>query len=400
MVTDTTNVTESVTPQTLQVFPLGLLEKGFSGFSLDSLCVNIPLENVEVLNDNLFNTLTQLSYITQTGEFYESRDKDNPLKIRVKDTEENIGSHREYAVHTTKAGDRKILRIWFSSKSLGSLYFLGITPDTLPLIYQKIQEDAQVSLSYETLLRGRPTDFDVKRDFLFKSTEDLLRLYRHLEATFNPSRKIRRGVEVFEKDSGMNVGININERRHTTSVVSTFLKSYFKGGLLLTEDRLFLDTFLSHIQEDTLRMIHRQEFTISGRTHSKALGLGPCSSLEGVLSIPDTKWEEVLSNVLQANFWKLPMKEQRENSVSLRQKIVLGVVNCLTFRGITMPEIREILLSECTDKHERHKVTKEIREALHILAERASNSGDKKDTPERLKEQAENWDRLFRLFDY
>lgn len=390
-----------LTPKADIVFPPDLLSEGVSEFSVDSLCLNIPLSEVEVLNPALTAQIQVYEVDKDTGEVYTQRDKLSGHHIKAGDTD--TGCHREYAVQSSKRGDILILRIWFSSKSLGSLYFLGITPETLPLIYQRIQEDAVVSLSYESLLRGRPTDFDLKRDFLFhQDREVLLSFYRHLQRNYVPTHYKSRGVHIFGDSKGLNVGLDLNKRGHHKSIVATFLKSYFKGGLLLTKDRVFFEQYLEGVEEDFLRVLHRQEFTVSGREHSKALGLGACSTLEQVFEVPQSQWEEAVALVLQANFTKEPVRRMKdsEQKHSLRQEIILGVLQALLTQGLTVPQIRDIVTSRVPDRKQRSRANKEVSEMLRVLSEEGFSTEDKSQTPERLKEQADSFDRLFRLFNY
>lgn len=376
--------------------PQELLTDDITPFTLDSFDIRIPLTEVEILSDELSAKGVIVTEVdTETGIVYKEFIKDSPQKVTSGD--ELTKNKRTYSVQGYKTGEGKYLRINLSAKSLGSDYLKGISLDTVSALYDILISDSVASFSFESFLRGELTDFDYKRDYLFKGLlSDLLTFYQHYQSVYNANKNKVRGVSVFPHINKLNVGLEINERRYTKSIVSTFFKAYYKGGELLTEGRNFYEEYLPEVPENILRLIHRQEFTVSGKTHSKVLGLGGDTSLQGVLTTPQEDIERALSLILRANFTKEPIRMKSDKELTTREEMILGVLKHL-INTVGQLQAEYILLSEITDRRRKSEVRGSILKVKHYLYN-SEHSKDLKEVPERLIEQGATFERLTHLF--
>lgn len=382
--------------ETDTLLPPELLLNGVSLFTLDSFDIRIPLSEVTILSSELEACITVTESDSETGEVYHQTIKVSPHK--VVSGSEITKNKRVYSKQGNKSGVGENLRIQINSKSLGEMYFYGISSETLPLLYDIIIADSVVYFTYESFLEGKLTDYDFKRDFIYEgSFPDLLNFYKHYENTYNKSSNKYRSCVVTPDYETLNIGLELNVRRHTKSISGSFFKSYYKGGLLLTKDISYKEEYLSELPEDTLRTIHRQEFTVSGLTHSKALGLGDDNSLRAVTSLPQELIQRALSLILKANFTKEPISmNTNEHSLSTRQEILISALKYI-LRTESYPEAIRILTQELSSRNRRYQVKTDIREMTEYILS-SEHIKEVTEVPERLKEQKETYELLSGLF--
>lgn len=376
--------------------PQELLTNDITPFTLDSFDIRIPLTEVEILSNELrAKGVIVTETDTETGQIYKDFIKDSPQKVTSGD--ELTKNKRTYSVQGYKTGEGRYLRINLSAKSLGSDYLKGISLNTVSALYDIIISDSVASFSFESFLRGELTDFDYKRDYIYRGLlSDLLTFYQHYDSVYKANKNKFRGCTVFPHINKLNVGLEINQRRYSKSIISTFFKAYYKGGKLLTEDRNFYEEHLPEIPENLLRLIHRQEFTVSGKTHSKSLGLGGDTSLQGALTTPQEDIERALSLILRANFTKELIRMKSDKELTTREEMILGVLKHL-INTVGQLQAEYILLSEITDRRRKSEVRGSILKVKHYLYN-SDHSKDLKEVPERLMEQEATFERLTQLF--
>lgn len=381
----------------VSLLPPGLLSEGYSPWSVDSLYFSIPLEQCQILNPELLAKIEVMEVDKDTGEVYHTREKLSSNRVQV--GEEHTGNYRNYSILTTKSGSHRVLKVWLSSKSLGSGYFSGITSETLPFIYQTILNDAQVIFPFEALLLSRVTDIDLKRDFLFTGVlEDMVDYYLHLQGVYNRTHHKRRGIHVHKEIGSLNVGLDLNERIHTRTLASTFLKAYYKGGLLLTKDNLFRQTYLLDIEEDILRRIHRQEFTISGKHHLKVLGMGSVETLDELLHTTQERISEAFFKVMQVNFTREPIRMKTKDSKNTgRQNIIKGLLEAHLQSGYTIESFSRASTRYLEVKQRRDEVRKDI-VLMHEELIASGTLDNLPETPERSRSRRTSLDLLIDLF--
>jgi hypothetical protein len=391
--------------------PPELVSKGVSLFTLDSFDIRIPLSEVTILSEELASKgviVTEAD--SETGEVYNQKIKTSPQTLTLgSDITKN---KRVYSIQGNKSGIGENLRIKLSAKSLGSNYFYGISSkatqepyeeyqsisDTLPLLYEVIISDSVVDFTFDSFLEGKLTDYDFKRDFIFEGLlSDLVNFYKHYQSSYNRTGKRNRFCEVDSKPEALNIGLQINDRRHSKSISGSFCKSYYKGGLLLTGDKSFREEYLSDLPEYVLRTIHRQEFTVSGLTHSKALGLGDDTSLRAVASLSQDVIQRAFNLILKANFTKEPISmNTSEHSLSTRQEILISALKYI-LRNESYADTIRILTQELSTKNRRYQVKADIREMTEYILS-SEHIKEVTEVPERLKEQKESYELLSGLF--
>jgi hypothetical protein len=198
--------------------------------------------------------------------------------------------------------------IGVNSKALQDRYFDGITPDTLPLIYDHIMKCDVVKFSYESFLKGKVTDIDICADYspdVFKPLQ--------VKNTIAKSVKLHHGndaVKMWNKDG--NKGIQIGTR-DKCSLDKPFIKIYHKriqmehsyevvsGGVKWYRNKQFAEMFLGGVQRIP-KHLARLEFNLKDEKMmfhylsdaDTIFNGGDVSTLGYLINITTDVWEKVI----------------------------------------------------------------------------------------------------------
>lgn len=215
-------------------------------YSLDSLKLLIPLENIDKYDKNL-NKETLLIY----SDFWDGNDqiiqhnKRSPLIVEFQGFKITYG-------YTSLFGNEYVY-VLFNSKFLKHRYFEGITKSNIKIIYDFIISHGIISLSFSSFLNSNTVDTDIKYDF---------DLYEEQFVKFIYDRKNQIKYSKIFADSP-NLGIQYNNRQ-SAKPSSPFVKYYSKFQELDTRSKLFKDTYLPKFSNENLR---RCEVTIKNSSH-------------------------------------------------------------------------------------------------------------------------------------
>jgi hypothetical protein len=236
--------------------------KTLQNFSIDSTKIRIPINEVEIKNPLLNNDF--IVVCDSTGEVLDGRDfKKSSLQI----SKNGIKSH--YRIEKQVAENQGIetyLTILFSSKTLGSHYFQGITKDTIDIAYNHLMCERSASFSYDSFLNGELTDIDVKSDFILNvpATHFVNQLYQDAPAV----KKSINGCAKYAQAE--NCGMQYSLRKTTQPIKSPYLKFYEKVRELTYKSHEFKKAYLDNIKLPSELM--RAETNIKNKKHLKHLG--------------------------------------------------------------------------------------------------------------------------------
>lgn len=288
-----------------QFLPDGLISDGVSVWSLDTFNLTLPSGSFLLHSDELkAKTVIETEWDEETGEIYTERKKTKAQSVT------GISGTKYVMVKDRRTGEHT-LRLEITSKSLKSSYLLGICLDTFPALVEALRKDKVASFSPSDLLLSYVTDLDYQRLFIWEESPQMLcDYYSHLSSCYEPVKLRGRHFRVFCQVEKGNIGFDLNERRHTKHIASSHLKSYYKGGELLTKGEDILQYIT--VPEPLLSKLHRQELTIAGKDQAKALGLSG-TTLEELLRMPQETITGALSKVMEANFMAKHMRPKKSS---------------------------------------------------------------------------------------
>ena len=346
--------------------PEGLVSEGISAWSLDTFNITLPASCFLCHSEELLDTeVVCIEISNATLELYVQRAKTKPQSL--------IGaSGTKYVMLKDRRTGERLLRLELSSKSLKERYLQGICLDTLPLLYEVVKEDGIVTFSYEDLLLQPVTDFDYQRLYVWEhSLEFLCDYYRRLKASYFKSEDRGRYLRLFTEPEKNNVGFYVNERRHSKSIVSAHIKSYYKWGEMLSKDEDMMQFITA--PEALLKKVHRQELTVSGKAQAKALGLSG-TTLSELIRMPQDLISGAYEAVMDANFNPhLVKKAKSSQKLTVRQELLyIACHNLLrdlhSGEGRTIQEVRDYFLQgEHSSRQRKSKVNKDLTLVLDLL---------------------------------
>lgn len=346
--------------------PEGLVSEGISAWSLDTFNITLPASCFLCHSKQLLDTDVSCIEISNvTLELYVQRAKTKPQSL--------IGaSGTKYVMLKDRRTGERLLRLELTSKSLKERYLQGICLETLPLLYELIMKDRLVTFSYENLLLQPVTDFDYERLYLWEySLEFLCDYYRSLKASYFKSEEKGRCLVLYTEPEKNNVGFYVNERRHSKSIVSAHIKSYYKWGEMLSKDEDMMQFITA--PEALLKKVHRQELTVSGKAQAKALGLSG-TTLSELIRMPQDLISEAYELVMDANFNPhLVKKAKSPQRLTVRQELLyIACHNLLrdlhSGEGRTIQEVRDYFLQgEHSSRQRKSKLNKDLKIVLDLL---------------------------------
>lgn len=319
--------------------------------SIDSFAYHIPIERVDIINDNLLSHLVKTTTNTKTGEIIdETPIQENSLKVVSK------GYQTHYVV--VNLFGKKHLKILINSYLLEQDYLEGITFKNIELIYNKIQSHKVVNFhSLEEFLQvGFVSDIDLKRDTEVQSHNDMNILVNELLKVSKSSNKKGEGANAFTKKD--NKGIEFNERKHSR-YNKPFIKIYHKG--IQARNSKAFDFFSNHLDINEIDNRVRIECTIKNKQHLLKYGIAN-NSLYGLLKSED-KFQEIINDCLNKNIdnpTNIKVRKPKTDMKPSEHVYFALITSHLDNNSLTFERVLDMSLSNITDKVAKSRMKKQL----------------------------------------
>lgn len=319
--------------------------------SIDSLSYYIPLENIDIINDNILSHLIKATINSTTGEVIEETPiQENSLKVISK------GYQTHYVV--VNLFGKKHLKILINSYLLEERYLEGITFKNIELIYNKLQSHQVVNFhSLEQFLTiGFVSDIDLKRDTEIESHKDMDILVNELFRISKLSSKKNEGANPFTKNN--NKGIEFNEREKST-YSKPFLKIYHKG--IQSLNKKHFDFFNTYLDINEIKNRVRIECTIKNKQHLIKYGIQNNTLYELLKS--ENKFQEILNDCLNKNIdnpTNIKVRKPKSDMTPSEHVYFTSITMLIDNQSMTFERVLDILLSNITDKVAKSRMKKQL----------------------------------------
>lgn len=305
--------------------------------SIDSFKIRIPIEQVEILKQEISSTKSLVNNLT--GEV-EREFKERSYKV------ERDGIRLKFALESqvnSKQVVKDYLVILINSKLLQERYFEGITSDTIETIYLRLMAEQVVQFSYDTFLAGEVTDVDYKKDV---SNEDFGTSIKLMVNYAKEHKQVNKGCNSFNQKT--NKGIEFGSRK-TATADYPYLKLYHKGLELIYNSNLFYDRYLKDTGVELQNMI-RIETTVKNKKHFRKHGID-CTKLNTVINLSQEQLEEIIQSTISKhlNKRKVVITKNRDELTPTEQ-IFLNTIYQFMDLGLNYLTIRHNLTANMSNE--------------------------------------------------
>jgi hypothetical protein len=319
--------------------------------SIDSFKYFIPLDSIDVIDNNLYSKLLKITVNTDTGQVIEEQPiQDNSIKAI-----ENK-YHVHYAIRNFFGV--KHLVILVNSKMLENNYLDGIVFKNSEKIFNKIQSHNIVRFKdFTHFLNGFVSDIDFKKDIEVSTHKDFDLLTLELEKLTKHSTKKYEGANRFSKKT--NKGIEFNERTKST-FNKPFLKIYHKGIESINNSNF--NFFETYIDLDSIRNRVRIECTVKDKEDLKKYGFNS-NTLYDVLNVSNNKYDEIIKDCINKNI------DNPTSIKTIKPKTTMTPTEQVHFNSITLlinnnhltfERVLDLLISNISDKVAKSRTKKQI----------------------------------------
>lgn len=350
--------------------------------SVDSAKIRIPVNQVQVLNQDLY--LHKLIVSPTTGEV------EGEFKSKAHLVEYD-GIKTRYCIEDQVTSDRQVdqfLTIGINSKMLKSRYQEGITLETLPILLEEINSQGQVKVLMESLLLAQMTDIDFKSDF-YASPDAMKETYDHLFKISKAHKETGRGATPFNRKN--NQGIQWNTRETNSVKTAPYCKIYTKDRELNSKSREFTEAYL---KEFNLEGVYRLEVTLKNKKHIDAYGIDD-NTVQGILSLPPEKVRSIILHILNVNVNRMESKaKQKATSMNWKSQERLSVITAFLNLDQSIEEILHHFTKHVSDKRNRAFIRKQVEELYSYLLDEGSVQGVDAKKKEEIKARISEFNRI------
>ena len=319
--------------------------------SIDSFKYSIPLDKVDIINDNILNHLVKSITNTKTGEVIEETPiQENSLKIT------SNGYQTHYVVKNYFG--IKHLTILINSKLLEQNYLQGITFKNIELIYNKIQSHNVVNFHSleEFLTSGFVSDIDLKRDTEINTHKEMDILVNELLKVSKASNKKNEGANAFTKKN--NKGIEFNDRAKSR-YNKPFLKIYHKGIESINSKNF--DFFTKYIDLDSIKNRVRIECTIRTKEDLSKYGINS-NTLYDVLKSED-KFQSIVNDCLNKNIdnpTNIKVRKPKTDMTPSENVYFALMTAMIDTNSMTFERVLDMSISNINDKVAKSRMKKSL----------------------------------------
>jgi len=289
--------------------------------SLDSLKVRIPLEQVQILDEDLREYFYLVEVNADTGEILDIDEIRETQEFRRKAFHvEELGiktSYRIQAIATSQAKTgAEFLVVLLNAKLLQDRYNEGITSLNIEIIHKAILAHRKVVFSLSSLLSAVCTDVDIKKDTLLNDSieeakADFGVFIDHFKSLTLAKKEKRNGVRSFQTKE--NLGIQWSERAEAI-LGCPYVKFYFKILEFIKRSSEFYEQVL---QKQVPHNLIRHEIAIKNKKHWQSLTKDTGEmTLHKLLALKPCELNRILKRTLEKhidmNQLDKPKKQEQE----------------------------------------------------------------------------------------
>ena len=312
--------------------------------AVDSLKVRIPIDKVQVVDENLFGAKYIVDVVT--GEIEDIFNK-NRYTLKSNGITTSYGIEKQVDANQKV---REYLVILFNSKLLKGRYFDGVTLTNLEVVYGEIISQKVVRFDYNDFLESSATDVDYKLDLIEKNFDGRLKA---LSLFAIPSKRIGRGINKFDEQTSQ--GIEFGKRKTATESYP-YLKFYNKTLELLNKSSEFYTKFIKPQDIDNLV---RGEATVKNRKQFKKYGIQD-TSLKSIVSLSQDKLNEILQSIISVHLDKRIVTKSSSSDMKASERLIYNTIIGFMNFDIPFNTVRESLIVGIKNKTERFRKRKLI----------------------------------------
>lgn len=339
-------------------------------FSIDSLRIRIPIQEVEILKPIEFDRFELVDKVTnETTAFdrFELKDKitnetTDIKKDSVRLYESGISLYIKKELLRLNSMQGEFMVILINSKQLKERYFEGITKETVSLIYDYIISKEIIRFSYESFINAYCIDVDFKKDIKFKT--DFITVTKTLYNNVKPeNKKITRPI-----NQKGNQGLEFSKRNITSNQQNPYIKLYNKEIELVNNSDKFNREFLKPHHRH-LKRLCRIEYTIKNKKHFEQFGIKD-TRLKNLLELSDSKKIEMCQSHLKKHleYNSIPELVKKDKNLMPNDIIILNSIEIIINNqpNININSLIDILIKDISD---REQTILEKRKYIKILYE-------------------------------
>jgi len=344
---------------------------------IDSGKVFIPLEEVTIKKDYLFDKLLVKTYSQTTGEEYQELEiEKNGSEFKLDN--ESDGTYIRVGVNTMSFDglglSKSYLWVLINSKHLQKNYFKGITKETLPQLYEYIMSMDVFHCDYETFKRGIYTDTDICFDFPCRRNQ--FEIFKK-----NLKLSVKDDTKWHSKNRKDNTGIYAPHKtkpREVATPSNPYVKFYDKELDFEVKSSKFRDAYMKGVE---YQEVFRYECTIKNRRHAKRLGLEETKTLWDLL---DSDLHVLCSQMFREYFLK--PKIVQVGKIRPMDRVIIDLMNIAIEKGVDRYKLFAIFDREDVSRQSKSDLIKKYHSIMR--------------TDEINKEQLESNEITKKIFDY
>jgi len=357
-------------------------------FSIDSLKLRIPLNEVTIIDKSILDTKRKLIISDATGEIL-SEDKIKSLTTEIQFKSYSIKIAIISLYDFQKKQSDEFLEVYLHSKILEQNYFDGFNKENIKSVYDKLMTAKVFFCESDTFLTSTLNDIDIKHDFKLDNST-FKELCKELQARASTTKKLGQGANLYENN---NLTFN---RRETSSLAKPhvkfydkhleateknpeFFKEYFSEGQITNRpdkikkkqsDNTFIDCDVSKNYCDVSKyndiIINKKRVEVNCKKSSdiKKVFKLEKSNLLSVLSISQNDLKQYLCYAINQNISKLVKIEKNTNSNLSAIDIAIHVhfTNSINNQNLTFIQTLQSFLPHFEDKQMKIRIKKKCNE--------------------------------------
>jgi len=310
-------------------------------FEIDSFKLRIPTDKATNLSDTLNQYVEEITINTNTGAVV--KEKSKLLKDFVVEEEGFTTKYelRNFINPTNNKESIEYYLIKITSKHLRNRYFEGITKDNINLVYESIQNQKILDLSFEDFINSYATDVDFQKLHYNNSYQDFLEVIRKANTYNKRHTKLHHLDTTNRKD---NQGFQFSDRNQST-LTAPYIKYYNKEKQIKSNKQGGMNEFYNlHLKqyESEIKNLYRIEYTMKDLRMLKKYGLSGSNKLIDLLNIPNEIKEGVAKDIF-AIYTEKPIQQIRTAPTKLNknEKVALIIKDYATRLGYSYFQIEE-----------------------------------------------------------
>ena len=323
-------------------------------FSLDSLKLRIPLNKIQIVNQEILNTKKMLIVSSVIGDY-------SDLKVIREEDVKSLSTEIKFNHYCIKVAIiqqhnfqskqiEEFIEIYLHSKILESNYFSGITQSNLISIYDKLIQQKVFYCDYDTFINSSVNDIDIKIDFTSdKATFN--DLCNELKTRAKQSTKLGQGQVMFK-----NRNLTFN-RRESSTLSSPFVKFYDKELEANEKNSAF---FSKYISNELIKDKRRIEATCKKSTDIKKFFNLEASTLSTITQITQSELRRYVSYSINKNIDSVikieKSTESHKNAIDIQ--IHIHFTNSIENQNSTFLKTLNAYLIHFDDKQMKIRIKK------------------------------------------